>query len=193
MHKPRKTHWEATIRVLRYLKGSPGQGILLQANTELTLKSWCDADWAGCPLTRRSLTGWFIQLRGSPISWKTKKQSTVSLSSAEAEYRAMAFTLKEILRLRGLLKSLGITHKKPIPLYCDNQAAIHISSNPVFHERTKHVETNCHFVRDKIVKGTITTRHVSTRDQFADIFTLVSREFDEFIGKLGICDLHAPA
>lgn len=71
MHKPRKTHWEAAVRVVRYLKGTLGQGILLRADTELQLTAWCDADWAGCPLTRRSLTGWFIPLGGSPISWKT--------------------------------------------------------------------------------------------------------------------------
>lgn len=101
MHKPRKGHWEAALRVVHYLKGTPGQGILLRAHTELKLTTWCDADWAACPLTRRSLTGWFIQLGDSPISWKTKKTPTVSLSLAESEYRAMAFTLKEILWLRG--------------------------------------------------------------------------------------------
>lgn len=84
MHKPRKGHWDAAIRVVRYLKGTPGQGILLRAHTDLTMTAWCDADWAACPLTRRSLTGWFIQLGGSLISWKTKKQPTVSLSSAES-------------------------------------------------------------------------------------------------------------
>lgn len=107
----------------------------------------------------------------------------------------MAFTLKEILWLRGLLTSLGVKFTTPIPLYCDNKAAIHISTNPVFHERTKHVETDCHFVRDEIVKGTITTRYVSTNKQLAYIFTktLGSREFEEFLGKLGICNLHAPA
>lgn len=120
IHKPRKTHWEEAIRVVRYLKGSLGQGILLRADTELQLTAWCDADWAGCPLTHRPLTGGFIQLGGSLIFWKTKKQPTVSLSSAEAEYRAMLFTLKEILWLRELLKALGVVLKKPVLLYFDN-------------------------------------------------------------------------
>lgn len=194
MHKPRSAHWEAALRVLHYLKGTIGHGILLRADTDLTVTAWCDADWAGCPVTRRSLTGWFIQLGGSSISWKTKTQKMVSLSSAEAEYRAMTFTLKDILWLRALLKSLGVRFTSPIPLFCDNQTAIHISANPVFHERTKHVETNCHFVRDEIVKGTIATQHGPTKAQLADMFTkaLGSREFESFLGKLGICNLHAP-
>lgn len=194
MHKPRSAHWEAALRVLHYLKGTVGHGILLRADTDLTVTAWCDADWAGCLVTRRSLTGWFIQLGGSSISWKTKKQKMVSLSSAEAEYRAMTFTLKEILWLCALLKSLGVRFTSPIPLFCDNQTAIHISANPVFHERTKHVETNCHFVRDEIVKGTIATQHGPTKAQLADMFTkaLGSREFESFLGKLGICNLHAP-
>lgn len=194
MHKPRSAHWEAALRVLHYLKGTVGHGILLRADTDLTVTVWCDADWAGCPVTRRSLTGWFIQLGGSSISWKTKTQKMVSLSSAEAEYRAMTFTLKDILWLRALLKSLGVRFTSPIPLFCDNQTAIHISANPVFHERTKHVETNCHFVRDEIVKGTIATQHGPTKAQLADMFTkaLGSREFESFLGKLGICNLHAP-
>ena len=180
---------------MRYLKGTVGQGILLKAHTDLALTAWCDVYWSGCPLTRRSLNGWFIQLGGSPLSWKTKKQPTVSLSSAESEYRAMAFTLKEILWLRRLLTALGIKFTAPIPLFYDNQAAIHISTNPVFHERTKHVETCCDFVRDDIVRRTIFTRHVSTKNQLADIFTkaLGSREFEAFLGKLDVLNLHAPA
>ncbi|GJZ80444.1 retrovirus-related pol polyprotein from transposon TNT 1-94 [Tanacetum coccineum] len=92
MQNPQIEHWEAAIRVIRYLKGSPGQGIILRNNYDLQLRGWCDTDWAGCPLTRRSLTGWLVYLGDSPISWKTKKQHIVSLFSAEAEYRSMALT-----------------------------------------------------------------------------------------------------
>jgi len=171
MHAPRIEHWEAAVRVVRYLKGNPGQGILLRADAELTLTAWCDADHATCPLTRRSLTAWFIQLGGSPISWKTRKQDTVSRSSAEAEYRSMADTVSEILWLRQLLITLGVDCSSPIPLFCDNQSAIYLSANPVFHERTKHVGSDCHFIRDEIVRGVIAPQHVSTHLQLADIFT----------------------
>ncbi|CAH9074495.1 unnamed protein product [Cuscuta epithymum] len=85
MQKPLAEHWSAALRVVRYLKGSPGQGILLRADSDLTLIGWCDSDWAACPLTRRSISGWLVFLGHSPISWKAKKQSTVARSSAEAE------------------------------------------------------------------------------------------------------------
>ncbi|GKB12610.1 retrovirus-related pol polyprotein from transposon RE2 [Tanacetum coccineum] len=151
MQNPQIEHWEAAIRVVRYLKGSPGQGIILKNKCDLQLRGWCDADWAGCPLTRRSLTGWLVYLGDSPISWKTKKQHTVSRSSAEAEYRSMALTTGELKWLKGLLKSFGIHHSQPMLLYCDSQAALHISRNPVFHERTKHIEVDCHYIRDELV------------------------------------------
>ncbi|GKA16810.1 retrovirus-related pol polyprotein from transposon RE2 [Tanacetum coccineum] len=92
MQNPQIEHWEAAIRVVRYLKGSPGQGVILRNNCDLQLRGWCDTDWAGCPLTRRSLTGWLVYLGDSPISWKTKKQHIVSRFFAEAEYRSMALT-----------------------------------------------------------------------------------------------------
>ncbi|XP_016177810.1 uncharacterized protein LOC107620108 [Arachis ipaensis] len=90
MQNPRTEHWHAALRVVRYLKGHPGQGILLPKENDLQLDGWCHSDWAGCLLMRRSLTGWFIQFGTAPISWKTQKQQMVFASSAEAEYRSMA-------------------------------------------------------------------------------------------------------
>ncbi|XP_048489827.1 uncharacterized mitochondrial protein AtMg00810-like [Beta vulgaris subsp. vulgaris] len=90
MHAPRVDHWDAALRIVRYLKGNPGQGILLLASFNLSLSGWCDSDWASCPLTCRSLTGWIVFLGSSPISWKPKKQHIVSRSSVEVEYRSMA-------------------------------------------------------------------------------------------------------
>ena len=124
MQAPRTDHWDAALRVVRYLKGTPGQGILLCADSDLTLTGWCDSDWAACPLTRRSLTGWLVFLGGSPIAWKTKKQATVSRSSAEAEYRSMAAITCELMWLKGLLLSLGIHHPTAIRLFCDSQSAL---------------------------------------------------------------------
>lgn len=194
MQEPRIEHWEAALRVVRYLKGTPGQGILLSADCDLTLQGWCDSDWAACPVTRRSLTGWLVFLGKSPVSWKTKKQHTVSRSSAEAEYRSMAAITCELKWLKGLLLSLGVNHPKAIKLFCDSQSALHIAKNPIFHERTKHIEVDCHFVRDAITEGLISPSHVSTSSQLADIFTkaLGKMQFDNLLSKLGIFDPHAP-
>lgn len=194
MQCPRVEHWEATLREVRYLKGTPGQGILLKSATNLLLTGWCDSDWAACPITRRSLSGWIVYLGGSPISWKKKKQPTVSRSSAEAEYRSMAAITSEVKWLKGLLTSFGIPHPKHVTLYCDSESAIYLAKNPVFHERMKHIEVDCHFVRDAIVDGLIAPAYVHTKLQLADILTkaLGKATFDNLVLKLGIYDPHAP-
>lgn len=194
MQTPREDHWAAALRVFRYLKNNTGQGILLRAETVFQFEGWCDSDYASCPLSRKSVTGYFIQLGGSPISWKTKKQKTVSRSSAEAEYRAMAFLTQELIWLKSILSALGVQHDASMLVHCDSKAAIHIATNPVFHERTKHVEVDCHFVRDEVLSKNISLHHVNTHSQLADIFTkpLGRQEFDNFCFKLGIQDLHSP-
>nr|GEW06400.1 putative reverse transcriptase, RNA-dependent DNA polymerase, Gag-polypeptide of LTR copia-type [Tanacetum cinerariifolium] len=140
---PRQNHLEAAKRVLRYLKGTPGKGILLPREGPTTLTAYCHSDWLGCPFTRRSKTGYLLLFSSGPISWKTKKHSVVSRSSAEAEYRAMASTVSEIIWVRWLLKDMQVQLTTPTSLFCDNQAARHIANNPVYHERTKHVEMDC--------------------------------------------------
>ncbi|XP_070672461.1 uncharacterized protein [Malus domestica] len=138
MQHPRKPHYDAALRVLRYLKDTPGQG---------------------CSVIRRSTTGYCVFLGDSLISWKSKKQKTVSLSTTEAEYRLMAATCCELTWLQSLLCDLRIKDMGAAVLHCDNQAAFHIAANPVFHERTRHIEIDCHFVRDKI-QGKVVTKFV---------------------------------
>ncbi|GAA0167465.1 transmembrane signal receptor [Lithospermum erythrorhizon] len=119
MHAPRQDHWSASFRVVRYLKGCPGQGIFLSSSCNLYLSGWCDTDWASCPATRRSVFGWMVFLDGSPVSWKTKKHVTVAHSFTEVEYRPMDVVTYELKWLKGLLNSLGISHPTEVTLFCD--------------------------------------------------------------------------
>lgn len=144
---PRRLHLTAVHRIIRYLRSTPMHGLLYLHKSPLHLRAFSDANYAGCPDTARSTTGYCIFLGSSLISWKSKKQPNVSKSSTEAEYRAMSSTSSEVIWLQRLLKDFGIQLKFPTPMYYDNESAVKIASNHVFHERTKHIEVDCYFVR----------------------------------------------
>ncbi|XP_039169649.1 uncharacterized mitochondrial protein AtMg00810-like [Eucalyptus grandis] len=194
MHSPKQSHFDAALKIVKYLKKCPGLGILLSRKCDMKMTAYCDADYATCPISRRLVTGYCIKFGESLLSWKTKKQPTVSLSSAEAEYRAMAKTTCQIVWMRGLLKDLGIEVQGPTRVYCDNDAALKLAVNPIVHERTKHIEVDCHFTREKIQEGMIETRGIGTMEQPADIFTkpLCQRQHAYLLSKLGVLDIYRP-
>ena len=137
----------------------------------MELRAFSDADWAGNSTDRKSTTGFCVFLGDFLISWKSRKQSVVSRSSVEAEYRAMATTTVEIVWLRWLLADLGVSLFAATPMYCDNKSAIQIAHNAVFHERTKHIEIDCHFVRHHLQLGTISLPFLPLTLQLVDFFT----------------------
>ncbi|KAJ9683393.1 hypothetical protein PVL29_019116 [Vitis rotundifolia] len=195
LQSPCDSHWDAVIRILRYIKSTPGQGVLYENRGHTQVVGYTDADWAGSPTDRRSTSGYCVFIGGNLISWKSKKQDVVARSSAEAEYRAMALATCELIWLRHLLRELRFGKDEQMKLICDNQAALHIASNPVFHERTKHIEVDCHFIREKIASGCVATSFVNSNDQLADIFTKSLRgpRIKYICNKLGAYDVYAPA
>ena len=188
MHSPRTVHWNLVKRILRYLRGTVDSGIVLSASNSTELRAYSDADWGGCPDTRRSTSGYCVYLGDSLISWSSKRQPTVSRSSAEAEYRAVANAAAECCWLRNLLRELHVHIDKATVIYYDNVSAVYLSENPVHHRRTKHVELDIHFVREKVALGQFRVLHIPTERQIADVMTkgLPTPLFNEFRNSLCI-------
>ncbi|GMJ10791.1 hypothetical protein HRI_004748300 [Hibiscus trionum] len=188
---PRLPHLNAAHHLLSYIKKAPGLGLFFHSKANLQLSCFVDSDYSACPDTRRSITGFCTYLGTNLISWKSKKQHTMSRSTCEAEYRAMASATCELVWLAALLSSFHID-TSPVFLYCDNQAALHLASNQVFHERSKHIEVDCHFVREKLNSGFLKLFHIRSQGQLADIFTkaLHLPSFSAFLLKMGLIDVH---
>jgi hypothetical protein len=189
MHDPREPHLTAMKRILRYLRGTPDFDLLLRRLSSSDLVVYIDADWAGCPDTRRSTSGYAVFLGDNLVSWSAKRQTVVSRSSVEAEYRAVTNGVAEAIWLRQLLHELQAPPSRCTLIYCDNINAVYLSTNPVQYQRTKHVEIDLHFVREKVAIGQVCVLHVPTTSQFADILTkgLPSSVFNEFRSSLNIC------
>ena len=195
MHDPRKGHMDAVYHILRYLKSAPGKGLIFRRNGHMNIEGYCDSDWASCQDDRRSTAGYCMFVGGNLVSWKSKKQPVVARSTAEAEYRAMALGVAEMVWLKRLLEELKVNHGAQMKLWCDSKSAISIANNPVQHDRTKHVEIDRFFIKEKLESGLLELSHVATGDQVADCLTkgLSSIDLDRFCDKMGLIDIFCPS
>ncbi|KAM1109444.1 hypothetical protein ACFX19_008957 [Malus domestica] len=193
-HKEREAHMDVVTRILRYLKMAPGRGLVFSKNGHLNVKGYTNADWAGSIIDRRSTSGYFMFVGGNLVTWRSKKQKVVARSSAEAEFRGMSHCVCEFLWLKKLLRDLGFKPKRAMKLHCDSKVAIEIAHNPVQHDRTKHVEIDRHFIKEKFDAGIIMFPFVRFEDQLADGLTkaVSNSGFSHSLDKLGMRDIFAP-
>ena len=185
--RPKLSHYQYVTRIFRYLKGTPNLGLWYPKNTDFNLIGYSDSDFAGCKIDRKSTTGTCQFLGDRLVSWFSKKQSSVSTSTAEAEYIAAGSCCAQLLWMQSQLSDYGFDFSET-PLYCDNTSAIAISNNPIMHSKSKHIELRHHFIRDHITKKHIALQHVSSESQLADIFTkpLPDSRFSELLIQLGM-------
>lgn len=191
LQNPTTVHWATVKRILRYVKGTLGLGLKIEKSSSNIVSAYSDADWADCLDDRRSIGGFAVFLGSNLISWNARKQATVSRSSTEAEYKALANATAEIMWVRKLLEELGISHPGPSQLWCDNIGATYLSVNPVFHARTKHIEIDYHFVREQVAQKQLAIQFVPSQDQVANGFTkaLPVRQLQMFRNNLNLVDL----
>jgi hypothetical protein len=164
------SHWNAGLRVLKYLKGTQdfklwyvGEGVVLNA--------WSDADHAGCVDTRRSHSGYIVKIGSTAVAWQCKRQGCVALSSCESEYVACCMCAKQVVWMRRLLEELGHKQSQPTPIYSDNEAARMLSENPIQHDRTKHIDNQYHYIRSVSNSKIVKVIHVPSVEEEADILT----------------------
>jgi hypothetical protein len=171
MYNPLEPHWIAVKCILRYLKSTISHALLIQPSTAVKLHCFSDADWASDHDDRRSVGAFCVYLGKNIISWGCKQQQTIARSSTEAKYKALANAAAKIQWMQSLLTDLHVQLVQPQVLWCDNIRATYLTSNPLFHARTKHIEIDFHFVRDQVLRGQLHVQFVSSKDQYADALT----------------------
>jgi hypothetical protein len=178
MSQPRQTHWIAVKHVLRYLRGIVGYGL-----------RYADADWAGRAVDRKSTFDCFT-LGSAMFSWCSRKQTFVALSTAEAECIALCMAVRKAVWLRKLLAELFGHEMDSIVIHCDNQSCVKLSENPLFHDKSKHIEIKYHYIRDMVQRKAVHVQYLSTHEQVADVFTkpLVKMKFEYFCERLGMVE-----
>lgn len=191
MSKPTEVHLAAAKRVLRYLQGTIDYGIWYKKGGKGRMEVFTDSDFAGDLNDRKSTSGYLMLWDGAAVTWSSKKQNVVALSSTEAEYIAAASCACQVMWIRGVLEELGLHQEESTVIKCDNTSTIRLSRNPVFHGRCKHIGVKFHFLRDLVDEGMIELQHVVTTEQFADILTkpLHRDVFIKLRKELGVCPL----
>ncbi|CAL2249462.1 unnamed protein product [Prunus armeniaca] len=170
MTQPSYLHFQLVKRILRYIHGTLDHGLTFTSGS-WDLHAYSDADWASDVNTRRSTTVFVVYLGNNPVSWQSKKQNSVSRSSTEAEYRALANTTADLAWVRQVLLDLKVFLPQPPTIHCDNLSALALSSNPVYHSQIKHLDIDFHFVRERVQKKDLIMQYIPTEEQVADIFT----------------------
>ena len=189
MSNPTMSHWLAKKRILRYLKGTTDLGIFYKkGESSLRIMAFTDSDYA-CDLDdRRSTSGFMFMLGSRVVSWSSKKQSVVALSTTEAKYIVAAFCACQCVYLRRVLEKLGVEEKTGIVIMCDNSSTIQLSKNPMFHGKSKHIDVRFHFLRVLVNDGVVELSYCNSQDQIADIMTkpLKLEQFEKLHGMLGV-------
>jgi hypothetical protein len=187
-----RTHWEAVKRVLRYVQRTKSYGLLYKRSGNLEVVGFCDSNWGGCLDTRRSTSGYVFLMSGGAISWCSKRQKSTAQSSCEAEYVAAAQAAMEVASQRAFMEELGVRWETAVAIGCDSESAIKLVEDPVYHERSKHIDIKVHYIREQIQQGVVDLVYVPTAYQVADALTkAVPRRTLEFCrGKMGVINLH---
>ena len=190
MANPSETHWNAIKRILRYLKGTTELGIFYKKGEDIKLVAYTDSDYAGDIDDRKSTSGFVFSLGTGAVSWSSKKQPIVTLSTTESEYIAATSCACQCIWIMRILETIGFKEQKLILILCDSNSAIKLSENPVFHGKSKHIDVRFHFLRDLVREGKIKLSHCSTQNQIADIMTkpLKLEQFVKIRSMLGMIE-----
>eukprot|EP00253_Pinus_taeda_P005295 PITA_05295 len=190
MVQPTKMFWKAAKHVLRYFRGTSQYGLWYRWTEGVKLQGFIDADWAGSPSDRKSTSGGIFNLRSTTVSWYTRKQRSVALSSTEAEYMAASQVTCEAIWMWKMLVGLFDQRMDPTVIYCDNQSSIKLSENPVFHDRSKHINIWCHHLRDCLARRIMLLQYISTKEQDVDILTKAFSKckFEFHRDRIGVAD-----
>jgi hypothetical protein len=170
VQKPEASHWEAVKRIFAYLVKTPHHGLCYGKDGETQLNGYTDADFAGDLTTRKSTTGFVFMFHGGPVSWASRRQRSIALSTTDAEFFAVSEGAREAIWLKRLLQEIGMKVNK-VPIRCDNKCAIQLVYNPENHQRTKHIDVKYFYVREQQEKGVLDISYIRTDEQLADIFT----------------------